>query len=281
MASDDAAYIRESKQSKRKQDTNSERNQRMWIKDRCRQKRRGEPKWYIDLGVTGRIIARDHFRRLLLDVYKGKIGRIILYRLDRLVRGLRRQEALMDYFARYGVEVECSDYKTSDPKMMRQFLGMKSEQEVEDTRQRTKDGLKRVKREKRKIIGRPPGGLTKDRRYKDKTVWKLDKRGEAVATLLQASKSERAIQRETKIPMRTLRRIIPRVKAWLKGDMKALGKILKEASVESKKRTEKVERRIRIDDEWLDHCLISPSLFGRQDLWRDHRAREAFLEGKA
>lgn len=281
MASDVGAYIRESKKSAKKQDTNSERNQRMWINDRLKRKKGwGQPTWYIDLGVTGRIIARDQFRRLLLDIYKGKIRRLLIYRLDRLVRGLRRQEALMDYFERHGVEIECSDWNTSDPKIMRQILGMKSEQEVEDTRQRTRDALKRIKREKHKIIGAPPSGFTKDKRYEDKTVWKLDKRGKAVATLLQAGKRELAIHRETKIPLRTLQRMIPRVKAWLAKDMKALDKILKKASIESRARTEKVQRRIQADDEWLDHCLISPSLFGRRDLWLDRIKRQKFLDGK-
>ncbi len=74
-------------------------------------------KEYVDKGYSGKNIDRPGFKKLLSDMEKGYIKKVIVYRLDRISRSLLDFANLITIFEKYDVEfVSCTEkFDTSTP----------------------------------------------------------------------------------------------------------------------------------------------------------------------
>lgn len=84
----------------------------------CRYETRGgEYKEYIDKGFSGKNTNRPAFEAMLLDIEKGLIKRVIVYKLDRISRSILDFSNMMEVFQKYNVEFVSSTEKfdTSTP----------------------------------------------------------------------------------------------------------------------------------------------------------------------
>lgn len=79
--------------------------------------RGGEVKTYIDRGYSGKNTERPAFRAMMADMARGLIGKVIVYKLDRISRSILDFSAMMDTFGKYGVEFVSTTEKfdTSSP----------------------------------------------------------------------------------------------------------------------------------------------------------------------
>ena len=109
-------------------------------------------RWCSDEGVSGAIEAldRDGLSCVLSAVESGKVGGLILARLDRLARSLTVQEAALAHIWRAGgsvFAVDTGEIYRDDPddpmrKAMRQMIGVFSELERAMITKRMRDGRK-------------------------------------------------------------------------------------------------------------------------------------------
>lgn len=86
--------------------------------EHCKYETRGNPyKEYIDRGYSGKNTNRPAFEEMLEDIRKGKIARVIVYKLDRISRSILDFANMMDLFQRYHVEFVSSTerFDTSTP----------------------------------------------------------------------------------------------------------------------------------------------------------------------
>lgn len=84
----------------------------------CRYELRGgEAREYIDKGYSGKNTDRPDFQRLIQDIKKGEIKRVIVYKLDRISRSILDFATMMELFQQYNVEFVSSTEKfdTSTP----------------------------------------------------------------------------------------------------------------------------------------------------------------------
>ena len=84
----------------------------------CRYEARGgEVKTYVDRGYSGKNTERPAFRAMMADMERGLIGKVIVYKLDRISRSILDFSAMMDTFGKYGVEFVSTTEKfdTSSP----------------------------------------------------------------------------------------------------------------------------------------------------------------------
>ena len=58
---------------------------------------------YTDRGYSGKNTDRPAFRRLMRDVADGQVGRVIVYRLDRISRSVLDFANVIDVFQRHAV----------------------------------------------------------------------------------------------------------------------------------------------------------------------------------
>lgn len=72
---------------------------------------------YIDKGYSGKNTNRPAFERMANDIVKGKIRRVIVYKLDRISRSILDFANMMEFFEKYKVEfVSCTEkFDTSTP----------------------------------------------------------------------------------------------------------------------------------------------------------------------
>lgn len=69
----------------------------------CKLESDGEVKVYIDRGFSGKNTNRPQFTKMMEDVEKGLVSKVIVYKLDRLSRSLLDFASMIDTFKRYGV----------------------------------------------------------------------------------------------------------------------------------------------------------------------------------
>ena len=84
----------------------------------CRYELRGRPaKTYADRGYSGKNTERPAFQELMADMRRGLIGKVVVYKLDRISRSILDFSSMMDTFAQYGVEFVSTTEKfdTSSP----------------------------------------------------------------------------------------------------------------------------------------------------------------------
>ncbi|MCH5269997.1 MAG: recombinase family protein [Lachnospiraceae bacterium] len=84
----------------------------------CRYETHGEPYIeYTDRGFSGKDLNRPGFEKMMTDITKGKIKRVIVYKLDRISRSILDFANMMEIFQKYHVEFVSSTEKfdTSTP----------------------------------------------------------------------------------------------------------------------------------------------------------------------
>lgn len=84
----------------------------------CQYEARGEEtRKYVDKGYSGKDTDRPYFKELVNDIRKGKVSKVIVYRLDRISRSILDFANIMVLFSKYRVEFISSTEKfdTSTP----------------------------------------------------------------------------------------------------------------------------------------------------------------------
>lgn len=177
-----AVYVRVSSKS---QDTRSqETDLKRWAESQD-----GEIVWYRDK-ATGTKMERPAMDRLLADVASGKIGKVVVWRLDRLGRtaaGLTKLFA--DLTARkiglYSLR-DSLDLETAAGRLMANVLASVAAYETEVRRERQQAGIVAAK-----AAGKTWGGSVKGRRLsvtdeQAATVERLHKEGQKIARIARA-----------------------------------------------------------------------------------------------
>lgn len=79
--------------------------------------RGGTYKTFTDKGYSGKNVDRPQFQAMMEAIRRGEVGRVIVYKLDRISRSILDFAAMMAEFQQYGVEfVSCTEkFDTSAP----------------------------------------------------------------------------------------------------------------------------------------------------------------------
>ncbi len=121
-------------------------------------------KIYTDRGYSGKNTDRPAFRRLMQDIAEGRVGRVIVYRLDRISRSVLDFANVIDFFQKYSVSFSSTmeKFDTDSPvgKAMLMIVMVFAQLERETIQQRVTDAY--ASRSKRGFYmgGRIPYGFT-------------------------------------------------------------------------------------------------------------------------
>lgn len=143
--------------------------QRQKILDHCARERITIDKWYVDGGYSGSRLDRPEMQRLLLDAEQGEIGRIFVYKLDRLSRDtVDTLNLLNKTFPKYGIQLisMTEEIRTENPmdEVMNTMNAAMNQYERKIIRLRMQAGmLERVKKGLWMGGGRVPWGYYYDR----------------------------------------------------------------------------------------------------------------------
>lgn len=125
--------------------------------DLCRKETCEDFKVYQDKGYSGKNTNRPDFQRLIGDVEKGLIKKIVVYRLDRFSRSLSDFSRLWDVLQKHGVEFlsinEKFDTSTPMGRAMLNIIMIFAQLERETTAERVRDNYYQ-----RAALGAWPGG---------------------------------------------------------------------------------------------------------------------------
>ena len=125
--------------------------------DLCRQKAGEEVQIYQDKGYSGKNTNRPAFQRMMEDVERGRIQKIIVYRLDRFSRSIADFGRLWELLKRHDVEFvsinETFDTSTPMGRAMLNIIMVFAQLERETTAQRVRDNYYQRAR-----LGAWPGG---------------------------------------------------------------------------------------------------------------------------
>lgn len=140
---------------------------------------------YRDEGISGKNTDRPEFQRMMKDIRKGKIDKVISYKFDRVSRSLLDFVNIVDEFDRLGISfVSCKeDFDASSPmgKTSMNLLAVFAQFERETTQQRVTDAYK-ARSQKGYFMGGPiPFGFDREKIYIDgiKTSKFIEKREES------------------------------------------------------------------------------------------------------
>lgn len=181
------------------QDTASqEPDLRVWLRTHVR----GRPVvWYQDK-FSGRTLRRPGIEKLLADADAGKVGTILVWRIDRLGRTARELLGLLEDLDVAGVEFvslrDGVDASTAAGRMFRHMLVGFAQYEREVLSERVRAGIQRARAEGKRWGGKKIGQRSK------LTPEKLD----AVRDLLAAGKKKAAIARQLGIGRATVYRAV-------------------------------------------------------------------------
>lgn len=133
---------------------------------------------YRDVAEHSDDIDRKYLREMLDAVAESKIGRIVVAFDDRLLRGPRLMELLLNYFKTFEVEIYLCNLGLVDENLetVLGFYGAQGKQFLKNLRRRTIEGMKTSK-EKGHKSGRPPAGFTIS---DDKKEWVMTKAAEEI-----------------------------------------------------------------------------------------------------
>ena len=125
--------------------------------DLCHKETGEEVKIYQDKGFSGKNTNRPDFQRLIEDVEKGAVQKIVVYRLDRFSRSIADFGRLWEILKKHGVEFvsinETFDTSTPMGRAMLNIIMVFAQLERETTAERVRDNYyQRVK------LGAWPGG---------------------------------------------------------------------------------------------------------------------------
>src|SRR5215212_5796952 len=179
-----AIYVRI---SSRTQDTQGqEPDLKRWAQGQKEQ----PPKWYRDK-FTGRTMDRPGFNRLLADVRAGKIGRVVVWRLDRLGRTAKGLTALFEDLTALKVDLvslkDGLDLATPAGRLMAKVLAGVAAYETEVRAERIRAGQAAAR-----AAGKTWGGSPKGRRLKvtaeqESAVHRMKGSGEGVSAIARAT----------------------------------------------------------------------------------------------
>ncbi len=114
-------------------------------------------KKFSDKGYSGKNTNRPDFQRLMTEVKRGNVKKIIVYKLDRISRSLIDFADMLKIFKKHGVEFvsSCEMFDTSSPygEMIMKLLMVFAEFERESIAERVRDAYK-----KRSSLGLYTGG---------------------------------------------------------------------------------------------------------------------------
>jgi len=127
--------------------------------------------WYIDIGISGINKDRPEYRRLLEDCSKGKIEKIVVYKLDRWGRSLVEIMNSLEQLSKWNVQFisikDNIDLSTACGKLMLHIISAFAEFERNIIRERIIAGIQAAK--KRGVhCGRPKGSKDKKKRKRKK-----------------------------------------------------------------------------------------------------------------
>lgn len=111
---------------------------------------------YNDAAESAKDLKREAVQRLIEGVEKGRIGHVIVYKLDRLIRNVENLGYLLRLFEKHEVTLssvqESLDTSTASGRMVVNLLGMIAQWERETIAERTKAALS-VKRTRGEKLG--------------------------------------------------------------------------------------------------------------------------------
>jgi DNA invertase Pin-like site-specific DNA recombinase len=179
-----AIYVRTS--SPRQKTAGQEADLRRWVKGH-----KDEPhKWYRDK-FPSNTMERPGFQRLLTDVEAGKVGRIIVWRLDRLGRTAKGLTALFEDLMGRGVGLvslkEGLDLATPAGRLTTNVLASVAVYETEARAERILAGQAAAR-----AAGKTWGGSPKGRRLKvtaeqEEAMLRMKSEGEGVSAIARAT----------------------------------------------------------------------------------------------
>lgn len=121
-------------------------------------------KVYREEGVSAKDTNRPKFQEMIEDMKKGKINKIIIYKLDRLTRSIKDLEMICTMLEEYDCSLESVaeeiNTDTANGKFFIRMLTILAQLEIERTSERTKFGLVGAAK-KGHLSGKPPIGYTK------------------------------------------------------------------------------------------------------------------------
>lgn len=123
-------------------------------------------KIYSDKGFSGKNIERPEFQKLLEDIRKGEISKVICYKLDRVSRSVLDFSSLMETFGKYNVDFVSRNEKfdTSTPmgRAMLNICIVFAQLERETIQQRVIDAYVSRSRKGFYMGGRVPFGFSRE-----------------------------------------------------------------------------------------------------------------------
>lgn len=152
---DTVLYARVSTRDKQDIDT-----QLSFLKEYCERNELNITATYKDIGESGSKDSRPEFDLMLEQIRQGKVKTILVYKLDRIGRSLQHLINLFQEFENKGIDfisaTQNINTTTPEGKMFLRMLMVLAEYERELIVDRINAGLKRAKKQGKKL-GRPKG----------------------------------------------------------------------------------------------------------------------------
>lgn len=175
-----AIYVRV---SSRQQDTRSQiPDLRRWVEASC-----DEPTTWYEEKATGKRMDRPTMERLLADVAAGKIGRIVVWRLDRLGRTAAGLTQFFDDLVRRRVGLyslrDCLDLETPAGRLMANVLASVAAYETEVRGERQRAGIDAARAAGKQWGGSKPGRRLSVTIEQQEAVRRLRAEGTSIAAI--------------------------------------------------------------------------------------------------
>ena len=146
--------------------------------------------WYRDK-FTGRTMQRPGMDKLLADVRKGKVGTIVVWRLDRLGRTAKGLTALFEELRELGVNLislrDGVDLSTPAGRLMANVLASVAAYETEVRAERVLAGQAAARAAGKTWGGSKPGRLIKVTQEQVASVQRMHLEGARVAAIARAT----------------------------------------------------------------------------------------------
>lgn len=160
---------------------------------------------YSDPGWSGADTTRPNFQRLIRDIKSGKIGKVYIWRLDRLTRKLRDLESFLELIDETDTELisvcDSIDTRTASGRILPRFMGLISEYFLEVLSENVKAGMAKRAQEGKWNTVAPTGGAV----VEGKLIW-TDKAQQVITAFEMAAedKTLAEISRTTGIRVNSL-----------------------------------------------------------------------------
>ena len=166
-------------------------------------------KIYREEGVSAKDTNRPKFQEMTEDMKRGKINKIVVYKLDRLTRSIRDLETICTMLEEYHCSLESVaeeiNTETANGKFFIRMLTILAQLEIERTSERTKFGLIGAAK-KGHLSGKPPLGFTKEKDSKEliideikanvvRRIFKLYLDGASVCSICKLFNEEEVLNR--------------------------------------------------------------------------------------